>query len=114
MEVEYLIEKLGQYLGGIDIEKVRHSLRSKPVGAERILGIKIEESETTEAECLRIKGLIDLYKKEEMRLIALLRELKTMGIAPSDMEILKKKIRLVRKRIRIYRDIMKKCQASLP
>jgi hypothetical protein len=30
MEVEYIIEKLGEYLGGIDVDKVKKALGNKP------------------------------------------------------------------------------------
>jgi len=111
MEVEYIIEKLGDYLGGIDVEKVKQALGNKPTGVERILGIVAEEGEGLERlECMRIKTFIDAYKKEEKRLVALYRELKTSGVTPSDMAFLKRKIKYVKRQIRIYKEMKKRCQ----
>lgn len=111
MEVEYLIEKLGRHLGGIDVEKVKSALRSRAEGAERILGIRLEEAEAeVEAECRRIRSLLGRYREEERRLTDLYRELKLLGVAPSDLEALKKRMREVRRRIRLYREIEKRCQ----
>lgn len=111
MEVEYIIEKLGEYLGGIDVERVKKALGNKPAGVERILGIVAEEEEGLgRLECMRIKTFIDAYKEEERRLVALYRELKTSGVAPSDMASLKRKIKHVKRQIRIYREMGKRCQ----
>ncbi len=111
MEVEYIIERLGKYLGGIDVDKVKETLNNKRTGVERLLGILINDDEDLEAlECLRIKAFIDAYKEEEKRLVALYRELKTSGVAPSDMTSLKKKIRQIRKRLRMYKEMEKRCQ----
>jgi hypothetical protein len=112
MEVEYIIEKLGEYLGGIDVERVKKALGNRPTGVERILGIVAEEEEDLDKlECMRIKTFIDAYKEEERRLVALYRELKTSGVAPSDMASLKRKIKYIKKQIRIYREMGKRCQA---
>jgi hypothetical protein len=111
MEVEYIIEKLGEYLGGIDVERVKKALGNRPTGVERILGIVAEEEESLDRlECMRIKTFIDAYKEEERRLVALYRELKTSGVAPSDMASLKRKIKYVKRQIRIYREMGKRCQ----
>jgi hypothetical protein len=111
MEVEYIIERLGEYLGGIDVDKVKEALNNKHTGVERLLGISINGDEDLEAlECLRIKAFIDAYEEQERRLIALYRELKTSGVAPSDMASLKKKIRQIRKLLRVYKEIEKRCQ----
>ena len=111
MEVEYIIERLGKYLGGIDVDRVKEALNNKHTGVERLLGISINGDEDLEAlECLRIKAFINAYKEEEKRLIALYRELKTSGVAPSDMTSLKKKIRQIRKRLRMYKEMEKRCQ----
>ncbi|MCI4446914.1 MAG: hypothetical protein JHC20_03240 [Pyrobaculum sp.] len=111
MEVEYIIEKLGEYLGGIDVEKVKKTLNNKSVSVEKLIGIPISGDEDLEGlECLRIKAFIDAYEEEEKRLIALYRELKTSGVAPSDMTPLKNKIRLIRKQLRVYKEMEKRCQ----
>ncbi|NAZ34170.1 MAG: hypothetical protein GU356_07795 [Pyrobaculum sp.] len=111
MEVEYIIEKLGEYLGGIDVERVKKALGNRPTGVERILGIVAEEEEGLDRlECMRIKTFIDAYKEEERRLVVLYRELKTSGVAPSDMASLKRKIKHVKRQIRIYREMGKRCQ----
>jgi len=111
MEVEYIIERLGEYLGGIDVDKVKKALNNKHMGVERLLGISINGDEDLETlECLRIRAFIDAYEEEEKRLIALYRELKTSGVAPSDMTSLKKKIRQIRKRRRVYKEMEKRCQ----
>ncbi len=111
MEVEYIIEKLGEYLGGIDVEMVKKVLGNKPMGVERILGIVAEEEEGLERlECIRIKTFIDVYKEEEKKLVALFRELRMSGVAPSDMASLKRRIKYVKRQIRIYREMEKRCQ----
>jgi hypothetical protein len=111
MEVEYIIERLSEYLGGIDVDRVKEVLNNKHTGVERLLGISINGDEDLEAlECLRIKAFIDAYEEQERRLIALYRELKTGGVAPSDMTSLKKKISQIRKLLRVYKEIQKRCQ----
>jgi hypothetical protein len=111
MEVEYIIEKLGEYLGGIDVDKVKKTLKNKSTGVEKLIGIPISGDEDLEGlECLRIKAFIDAYEEEEKRLITLYRELKTSGVAPSDMTSLKNKIRRIRKQLRVYKEMEKRCQ----
>jgi hypothetical protein len=113
MEIEYIIEKLGRYLGGIDVERVKEALEKKSNAVEKILGIVVEDHEDVEKlECLRIKTFINAYREEEKRLIVLYRELKTSGVAPSDMSSLKRKIRHVRKQLRLYREMEKRCQTG--
>ncbi|ABP51231.1 MAG: hypothetical protein QW677_05415 [Pyrobaculum sp.] len=111
MEVDYIIERLGPYLGGIDVEKVREALRREHVGVERVLGIEIEEGPSVEElECVRIRSFAEHYAEEEKKLRALYNELRALGISPSDMAQLRGKIRAARRRARMYREMLKKCQ----
>lgn len=111
MEVEYLIEKLGPYLGGVDVEKIKNIIKKEEKGVERLLGIEEAGGEyAEELECLRIRTFIEQYLKEERGLLALYRELKSSGVAPSDMESLRRRIRGARRRIRMYKEMLKRCQ----
>ncbi|MEM1598235.1 MAG: hypothetical protein QW598_09945 [Pyrobaculum sp.] len=109
MEVEYLIEKLGPYLGGIDVDKIKKILEERRADAAlRILGVDAG-GEEYELECIRLATFLEKYVEEEKRLRQLLVELKTMGVSPSDLAGLKRRIRAVRKNIRIYREMSKRC-----
>ncbi|MGC9130903.1 MAG: hypothetical protein ACP5H5_04885 [Pyrobaculum sp.] len=112
MEVEYLIERLGPYLGGIDVEKVRSLLGATQSGVERLLGIETQTDDNLEElECARIRSFAERYLQEGERLRALYRELKAAGLAPSDMAGLKKKIREAKRRASLYREMLKRCQS---
>ncbi len=112
MEVEYLIERLGPYLGGIDVEKVRSLLGATQSGVERLLGIETQTDDNLEElECARIRSFAERYFQEGERLRALYRELKAAGLAPSDMAGLKKRIREARRRASLYREMLKRCQS---
>ncbi|RFA94922.1 hypothetical protein [Pyrobaculum aerophilum] len=111
MEVEYLIERLGPYLGGIDVEKIKEVLRGDTRGVERLLGIEGVSGEyAEELECMRIRAFVNRYLEEEKGLLSLYRELKSKGVAPSDMESLRRRLREVRRRIRLYKEMSRKCQ----
>lgn len=112
MEVEYLIERLGPYLGGIDTEKVRSLLDRTPNGAERLLGIETPPDDgLEELECARIRSFAEQYLQEGEKLRALYRELKASGFAPSDLASLKKRIREARRRAHVYREMLRRCQS---
>ena len=112
MEVEYLIERLGPYLGGIDVEKVRSLLGITQRGVERLLGIETQTDDNLEElECARIRSFAERYFQEGERLRALYRELKAAGLAPSDMAGLKKRIREAKRRAGLYREMLKRCQS---
>lgn len=111
MEVDYIIERLGPYLGGIDLARVRAALKTAPVGVERILGVEVEgEDSVEELECARIRSFAERYAEEEKKLRALYNELKALGVSPSDTAQLRGKIRAARRRARMYREMLKKCQ----
>ncbi len=97
MEVDYLIEKLGKYLGGIDVEKVRQLIRDEEV----------------ELECRRIKSLLEKWEEERERLESLYRELKSYEIAPSDLAKVRRQVRVVKRRVKLYRDMYKKCSSQV-
>lgn len=98
MEVEYLIEKLGKYLGGINVEKVREIIR---------------DSNVIELECKRIKSLLEKYKEERKSLKSLYRELKSYEITPSDLAKVKREIKAVKRRIKLYREMYRKCSSQV-
>ncbi len=112
MEVEYLIEKLGPYLGGIDAEKVRSLLRATQNSVERLLGVETPPDDNLEElECARIRSFAERYFQESERLRALYRELKAAGFAPSDIAGLRKKIREAKRRASLYKEMLKRCQS---
>ncbi|MFN7105681.1 MAG: hypothetical protein ACK4M3_03755 [Pyrobaculum sp.] len=100
MEVDYLIEKLGKYLGGIDVEKIKKMLES-------------EDFIFREAECRRVMAFLERYVREKERLERLYGELKALGVAPSDLATLKRQIRAVRRKIKMYRDMSKRCSSQV-
>ncbi|MEZ0319481.1 MAG: hypothetical protein ABWK05_05775 [Pyrobaculum sp.] len=109
MEVEYLIEKLGPYLGGIDVGRIKKMLEDRqPSAVSRILGVEAVE-EVYELECVRLAAFLERYVEEEKRLRQLLVELRTMGVSPSDLVSLKRRIKAVRKNIRIYKEMYNRC-----
>jgi len=113
MEVYYLIERLGKYLGGIDVEKVKTSLVQSSDAAFRILGLDSEPMDVSALECRRIATFVEFYKEEEKRLRTLYRELKALGISPSDLETLKRKIRVARRNVKIYREMAERCSSQV-
>jgi len=113
MEVYYLIERLGKYLGGIDVEKVKASLVQSSDAAFRILGLDSEPMDVSALECRRVATFLEVYREEEKRLRALYRELKALGISPSDLETLKRKIRVAKRNVKIYREMAKRCSSQV-
>ncbi|MEM1598625.1 MAG: hypothetical protein QXI07_08975 [Pyrobaculum sp.] len=111
MEVEYLIERLGPYLGGIDVEKVKAALAAGSAAAvERILGIRVEEPPFFRMECARAAALARHYAEEEKRLRILLAEAKAAGASPADLAALWKRLRAAKHNHRLYKKILKKCK----
>ncbi|ABO09203.1 hypothetical protein [Pyrobaculum calidifontis] len=113
MEVDYLIERLGKYLGGIDVEKVKASLVQSSDAAFRILGLDSEPVDVSALECRRVATFLEVYKEEEKRLRALYRELKALGISPSDLETLRRRIKAAKRNVKIYRDMAKRCSSQV-
>jgi len=113
MEVDYLIERLGKYLGGIDVEKVKASLVQSSDAAFRILGIDSEPVDVSALECRRVATFLEVYKEEEKRLRALYRELKALGISPSDLETLRRRIKAAKRNVKIYREMAKRCSSQV-
>jgi len=113
MEVDYLIERLGKYLGGIDVEKVKASLVQSSDAAFRILGLDPEPMDISALECRRITTFLEFYKEEEKKLRTLYRELKALGISPSDLETLRRRIRAARKAVKMYREMVKRCSSQV-
>ncbi|MFN3804231.1 MAG: hypothetical protein ACK4SY_04170 [Pyrobaculum sp.] len=101
MEVDYLIEKLGKYLGGIDVEKIKKILESEE--AYVIRG----------AECRRVMAFLERYVREKKRFEKLYGELKALGVATSDLAPLKRQIRAVRRKIKMYREMSKRCSSQV-
>ncbi|MEM4509912.1 MAG: hypothetical protein QXD08_02975 [Pyrobaculum sp.] len=110
MEIDYLIERLGPYLGGIDVEKVKSILRGGGTAVGRILGVENVEEDVEVVECRRVETFLEMYTREEKRLTSLYRELKAAGVSPSDMATLVKKVREVRRLVRLYSEFVKRCQ----
>lgn len=110
MEVEYLIERLGPYLGGIDVEKIKSILSNGKSAAARVLGIEEVEEKLETLECRRVETFLEMYKAEEKKLRLLYRELKMAGVSPSDMSTLAKKIRDTKRRVKLYRELLRRCQ----
>lgn len=113
MEVDYLIERLGKYLGGIDVEKVKASLVQSSDAAFRILGLDSEPVDVSALECRRVATFLEVYKEEEKRLRALYRELKALGISPSDLETLRRRIKAAKRNVKIYREMAKRCSSQV-
>jgi len=113
MEVDYLIERLGKYLGGIDVEKVKASLVQSSDAAFRILGLDSEPVDVSALECRRVATFLEVYKEEEKRLRALYRELKALGISPSDLETLRRRIKTAKRNVKIYREMAKRCSSQV-
>jgi len=113
MEVDYLIERLGKYLGGIDVEKVKASLTQSSDAAFRILGLDSEPVDVSALECRRVATFLEVYKEEEKRLRTLYRELKALNISPSDLETLRRRIRAARRNVKIYREMAKRCSSQV-
>lgn len=112
MEVEYLIERLGPYLGGVDIEAVRKALNSRSA-VGRLLGIEVEEIDLQALECARLKAFLDFYKGEEERLSTTYKELRSSGISPSDLSALKSKIREIKKKRKLYESMYRLCSSQV-
>lgn len=110
MEVDYLIEKYGKYLGGIDVEKVKAALRdnSSAVAVERILGLKADGPQLSALERARLDALARRYAEEERRLRELLQEAKASGVPPAELTRLMEKIRNIRRMRKIIRSIQKR------
>lgn len=110
MEVDYLIEKYGKYLGGIDVEKVKAALEnnSSAVAVERILGVKADDSQLSALERARLDALARRYAEEERRLRELLQEAKASGVPPVELMRLMEKIRNIRRMRKIIRSIQKR------
>jgi len=113
MEVDYLIERLGKYLGGVDVGKVKASLVQSSDAAFRILGLDSEPVDVSALECRRIATFLGVYREEEKRLRALYRELKALGISPSDLETLRRRIKAARRNVKIYREMAKRCSSQV-
>jgi len=113
MEVDYLIERLGKYLGGIDVEKVKASLMQSSDAAFRILGLDSEPVDVSALECRRVATFLEVYKEEEKRLRTLYRELKALGISPSDLETLRRRIKAAKRNVKIYREMAKRCSSQV-
>jgi len=113
MEVDYLIERLGKYLGGIDVEKVKASLVQSSDAAFRILGLDPEPMDVSALECRRITTFLEFYKEEEKKLRTLYRELKALGVSPSDLETLRRRIKTAKRNVKIYREMAKKCSSQV-
>ncbi|MCC6020649.1 MAG: hypothetical protein LM577_04715 [Thermoproteaceae archaeon] len=118
MEVVYLVRRLGQYLGGIDVERIRELLagsRASAIAVERLLGISVAEGGQDAAlalECARLARFLELYRREERRLLGLRAELRAMGVAPSETAPLRRRIRSVRRALRVYGEILQECLAE--
>lgn len=110
MEVDYLIEKYGKYLGGIDVERVKAALRSdaSATAVERVLGIRVENPPLFPLECARVAALARHYEEEERRLRLQLAEAKAAGIPPADLAVLWKRLKAAEHNRRLYKKMCKK------
>lgn len=114
MELDLIIAKYGKWLGGIDVEKAISALRGREGQAvERILGIKAEEDSLEELECRRARSLLELYKAELNKLRGLYAELRSRGIAPSDLVSLRARVREVGRLISFYREVLNRCSQQV-
>lgn len=114
MEVDYLIEKYGEYLGGIDVERVKAALRNDASAAavERVLGIRVENPPLFPLECARVAALARHYAEEERRLRLQLAEAKAAFASPADLAVLWKRLRAVRHNYKLYKRMMKMCEKT--
>lgn len=114
MEVDYLIEKYGKYLGGIDVERVKAALRNNASAAavERVLGIKVENPPLFPLECARAAALARRYAEEEWRLRLQLAEAKAAGIPPPDLAVLWKRLKAAKHNRWLYEKMLKMCEKT--
>lgn len=114
MELELIIAKYGKWLGGIDVERVMSLLHDEGGRAvERILGVRVDDDKLEELECRKARSLLELYKAELGKLRGLYAELRSGGVSPSDLVVLRARIREVRRLSAFYKEILRRCSQQV-
>ncbi len=103
MSIEYIADRYGHLLGGIDVDKAIRTIRSDRANAavSRLLGVELPPHDEKQGECAQLKAMLERAKAEEAALRRLISEARDMGVPRSDLGPAYARLRNARKRRRL-------------
>lgn len=111
MEVEYIVKRLGRYLGGVVAERALES-RNSVEAVRRLLGLEAEEGDLRPLECARLRALAESYLRGYKATRGLYGQLKSAVPIP-DLAVLIRRAREAARRARLYREMYLMCSSQV-